>query len=37
MPLQYSKVAILKLESLGLDGASREKVMMLNAAGLLKL
>jgi predicted TIM-barrel fold metal-dependent hydrolase len=37
MPLQYSKVAILKLESLGLDRASREEIMMLNAARLLKL
>ena len=37
MPLQYSKAAILKLESLDLDRASREKIMMLNAARLLKL
>jgi len=35
MPLQYSKVAILRLESL--DRASREKITMLNAARLLKL
>ena len=37
MPLQYSKVAILKLESLGLDRVSREKIMMRNASRLLKL